>query len=145
MPRVGEDDLLLELAVPFREQVPVPGTDLSVKAIEFYSDFTYDIERGTAELASVWHDNPAVLVQVYQDGLMVGDSWLLVGFGGHGDDAEMPCRLALLDYRPDHDDGLTRFEFSRQPGTGLLYAGFGALSLSLFLAIAPRRKPGGRS
>lgn len=120
-----------ELSVPFQEEAAVPGTDVSVKALSFYSDFTYDIEKETAGLASIWHDNPAVLVQVSAAGQVVFERWLFVGLRGHGDDSGQPLRLFFLDYRPDFENGLTRFEYSRQPGTPLLFTGFVALSLGL--------------
>ncbi len=120
-----------ELEVPYREQTAIPGTDLTVKALEFYSDFTYDIETGTAGLASIWHDNPAVLVQVSASGEALFERWLFAGMKGHGDDTGLPCRLFFLDYGPDFQNGLTRFEYSRQPGTPVLFAGLAALSIGL--------------
>jgi hypothetical protein len=120
-----------ELEVPYREGTPIPGTNLTVKALEFYSDFTYDIDTGTAGLASIWHDNPAVLVQVSASGEVVFERWLFPGTRGHDDDADLPCRLFFLDYDPDFENGLTRFEYSRQPGTPVLFAGLAALSLGL--------------
>lgn len=121
----------VELRVPYRVATAIPGTGLSVKALEFYSDFTYDIEGGTAGSASIWHDNPAVLVQVSAAGAVVFERWLFVGMRGHGDDSGLPCRLLFLDYEPDFRNGLTRFEYSRQPGTPILFSGFAALSLGL--------------
>ncbi len=135
----GGDEQLVELRVPFREEVPVPGTDLSLKALSFLGHFTYDIEQGAAELASIWHENPAVLVQVSEAGLVAGETWVFAGFPAHGMTHELPCRLFLLDYFPDYEHALTRLEFSRQPGTPLLFAGFLAMSLGLMLTFWTRR------
>ncbi len=49
--------------------------------------------------------------------------------------------LFFLDYIPDFDRGLTRFEFTRQPGTPLLFFGFAALSLGLCLVFWTRKAP----
>ncbi len=134
-----DGERMVEVVAPFREVVDVPGTELSLKALEFYADFTYDIEQRTAELASVWHRNPAVLVQVLESGRTVGEVWAFPGSRGHEGGRDLPCRVFLFDYVPDYDRGLTRFEFTRQPGTPLIYAGFLSLSIGLCLTFWTRR------
>ncbi len=144
VPATGDDERPLHAEVPARpyERTPVPETDLSVEVLEFLADFTYDIETRTAGLASPRHENPAVFVQVWEGGRLAGEQWVFAGTPGH--EAEgMPCRLFFLDYRPDFDLGLTRFEFTRQPGTPLLFTGFAALSLGLCLTFWTRHAPPG--
>jgi len=138
----GEADAPLHLEVPaaLYERVPVLDTGISVEVLEFLSDFTYDIETRTAGLASPRHDNPAVFVQVWEGDRLAGEQWVFIGAAGH--EAEgLPCRLFFLDYIPDFDRGLTRFEFTRQPGTPLLFFGFAALSLGLCLVFWTRKAP----
>ncbi|MFH1502298.1 MAG: cytochrome c biogenesis protein ResB [Candidatus Eisenbacteria bacterium] len=133
-----------ELTIPFGEAASVPGTNLTVKPLSFLSHFTYDIESGTAGLASIWHDNPAVLVQVSALESVVSESWLFVGLRGHEGDGDVPLHLFFLGYEPDFGNGLTRFEYSRQPGTPILFTGFAALSLGLcmtFWTRAGRKEP----
>jgi hypothetical protein len=136
--------LHVEVPVTPGERAAVPGTGLSVEVLEFLADFTYDIGTRTAGLASPRHDNPAVFVQVWENGRLAGEQWVFIGAAGH--EAEgMPCRLFFLDYLADFDHGLTRFEFTRQPGTPLLFTGFAALSLGLCLVFWTRRPvPGAR-
>ena len=129
----GRDGRAVRVDAPFGEETPVPGTGLSVKVVAFYADFAYDIERGTAGLRSVMHENPAVLVQVWEAGRVVGERWVFAAFAGHEGDSALPCRLFLLDYTPDFRNGLTRFEISRQPGAPLLFTGFAAMSFGLAL------------
>ena len=129
-----------EAPVAFGERVPIPGTELSVEVLEFLSDFTYDIETRTAGLASPMHNNPAVFARVWETGRLAGEQWVFIGAAGHGAEG-MPCRLFFLDYRPDFDNGLTRFELTRQPGTPLLFTGFTVLSLGLCLVFWTRRTP----
>ncbi len=124
------------------ETVEIEGTDLSLKVLEFLADFTYDIETGTAGLASIGHDNQAVLVELRDAGELVAERWFFMGFAGHRDDSDLPCRIFFMDYIPDFDNGLTRFEYARQPGTPLLFAGLGILSLGLCLTLWTRRSPG---
>jgi hypothetical protein len=76
---------------------------------------------------------------VSEAGRVAGETWVFAGFPAHGMADEIPCRLFLLDYRPDFEHALTRFEFSRQPGTPLLFAGFLAMSLGLMLTFWTRR------
>jgi hypothetical protein len=121
--------------------VEVPGTDLTVKAVEFIGHFTYDIETRTAAPASPFHRNPAVRVQVAEAGRPIGEQWLFVGARGHAGGTEFPVRLFLLDYRPDYDGGLTRFQVSCQPGTPVMYGGFAAISLGIVLLFWFRRGP----
>jgi cytochrome c biogenesis protein len=129
----GDGGRAIRVEAPFGEETAVPGTDLSVKVVAFYADFAYDIERGTAELKSVQHENPAVLVQVGEAGRVAGERWVFAAFPGHEGAEALPCRLFLLDYAPDYRNGLTRFEISRQPGAPLLFAGFAAMSVGLLL------------
>jgi len=132
--------LHLEVPAALHERVPVLDTGISVEVLEFLSDFTYDIETRTAGLASPRHDNPAVFVQVWENGRLAGEQWVFAGVAGH--EAEgLPCRLFFLDYIPDFDRGLTRFEFTHQPGTPLLFFGFAALSLGLCLVFWTRKAP----
>jgi cytochrome c biogenesis protein ResB len=125
---------LRRLMVPYDESYRIPGTDVSLKVVEFLSDFTYDIERHTAELASAMHTNPAVLVQVSRADSVIGERWVFADIQTHRNDEGLPCRIFLLDYVPDFEHGLTRFEISHQPGTPLLYLGFVAMSVGLVLA-----------
>ena len=138
------DGPLRHINVPFGKDYDVPGTDLTLKALEFYSDFTYDIERGIAVLASVGHRNPAVLVRISQSGNVVDEQWVFADTQVHRRDEGMPCRLFLLDYLPDYEQGLTRFEISHQPGTPLLFAGFVTMSLGLAATFWTRREDGPR-
>jgi hypothetical protein len=134
----GGDGPLRQLVLPYNEEFAIPGTDVSLKVLEFLADFTYDIERRTAELVSVRHRNPAVLVQVSEADSVVADRWVFADVQTHRDDAGLPCRVFLLDYVPDFENGLTRFEISRQPGTPLVYLGFAAMSLGLVLTFWTR-------
>jgi len=123
--------------------VGVPGTDITLKAVEFIGHFSYDIETRTAAPASPFHRNPAVLVQVAEGGRALGEEWLFVGIRGHADGFGLPVRLFLLDYRPDFNAGLTRFQVSYQPGTPVMYAGFGAISVGIVLLFWFRPGPTG--
>ena len=140
VPRPDEAPLHLEVPAVPRERVEIPETSLSVEVLEFLSDFTYDIETKTAGLASPRHDNPAVFVQVWDGDDLVGEQWVFAGAPGH-ESQGAPCRLFFLDYIPDFDHGLTRFEFTRQPGTPLLFIGFATLSLGLCLVFWTRKAP----
>jgi hypothetical protein len=132
---------VVRVEAPFDVEAPVPGTDLSVKVVAFLSDFTYDIERGTAALRSVLHENPAVLVRVSEAGRAAGERWVFAAFPGHEGATGVPCRLFLRGYEPDFRRGLTRFEISRQPGAPLLFAGFAAMSVGLALVFWVRLAP----
>jgi cytochrome c biogenesis protein len=129
---------LSTVVVPFNEDYDVPGTDITLKVVEFLSDFTYDIETRTARLLSVGHQNPAVLVRISQNGSMIDDRWIFADVQTHRSDEGLPCRLFLYDYLPDYENGLTRFELSRQPGTPILFIGFAAMSLGLCLTFWTR-------
>lgn len=131
VPQDEGDPLHVEVTAPQGVEVEVPGTAITLKVVEFLAHFTYDIEQGTAELASVRHENPAVFVQVAEAGETVDGRWVFAGSPGHG--GRLPCMLFLLDYAPDYRHALTRFEISRQPGTPLIYAGFALMSLGLCL------------
>jgi hypothetical protein len=129
---------LSTVVVPFDEDYKVPGTDITLKVVEFLSDFTYDIETRTARLLSVGHRNPAVLVRVSENGGVIDERWVFADVQTHRSDAGLPCRLFLYDYLPDYEKGLTRFEISHQPGTPILFIGFAAMSLGLCLTFWTR-------
>ena len=129
---------LTTIAVPFNEEFELPGTDITLKVLEFLADFTYDIDSRTASLASLSHRNPAVLVRISEAGGVLADRWIFADVQTHRNDAGLPCRLFLFDYLPDYENGLTRFELSRQPGTPLLFIGFAAMSLGLCLTFWTR-------
>jgi hypothetical protein len=129
---------LSTVVVPFEEDYDVPGTDITLKVVEFLSDFTYDIETRTARLLSVGHRNPGVLVRISENGSVVDEIWVFADVQTHRSDAGLPCRLFLYDYLPDYEQGLTRFELSRQPGTPILFIGFAAMSLGLCLTFWTR-------
>lgn len=132
--RSDEGELpLTTIAVPFNEDYVVPGSDVTLKVLEFLSDFTYDIESRTASLLSIGHRNPAVRVRISEAGGSIDERWIFADVQTHRSDEGLPCRLFLYNYLPDYDRGITRFELSRQPGTPLLFIGFAAMSLGLML------------
>jgi cytochrome c biogenesis protein len=132
------DSPITTVAVPFNEEHTLPGTDVTLEVLEFLGDFTYDIQTRTASLASLRHRNPAVKVRVSEAGEFVADRWVVADTQAHRDDSDLPCRVFLFDYLPDFENGITRFELSRQPGTPLLFAGFAAMSLGLMLTFWTR-------
>ena len=129
---------LTTITVPFNEEFEVPGTDISLKVLEFLADFTYDIESRTASLVSLSHRNPAVLVRMSEADSVIDERWVFADVQTHRDDAVLPCRIFLFNYLPDYERGLTRFELSSQPGTPLLFVGFAAMSLGLCLTFWTR-------
>jgi hypothetical protein len=132
--RTNDGELPLStVGVPFNEEFALPGTAIKLKVLEFLADFTYDIETRTASLLSIGHRNPAVLVRISENDIVVDEIWVFADVQTHRSDAGLPCRLFLYDYLPDYERGITRFELSRQPGTPLLFAGFAAMSIGLFL------------
>jgi hypothetical protein len=129
---------LSTIVVPFDKDYKVPGTDITLKVVEFLADFTYDIETRTARLVSVGHRNPAVLIRISDGGSVIDERWVFADVQTHRSDAGLPCRLFLYDYLPDYENGITRFELSRQPGTPILFIGFAAMSLGLCLTFWTR-------
>jgi hypothetical protein len=69
---------------------------------------------------------------------MIDDRWIFADVQTHRSDEGLPCRLFLYDYLPDYENGLTRFELSRQTGTPILFIGFAAMSLGLCLTFWTR-------
>jgi cytochrome c biogenesis protein len=132
------DSPITTIAVPFQEEYTLPGTDVTLEVLEFLADFTYDIQSRTATLASLRHRNPAVKVRISEAGEFVADRWVFADTQAHRDDSNLPCRVFLFDYLPDYENGITRFELSRQPGTPLLFIGFAAMSLGLMLTFWTR-------
>ncbi len=115
-----------------------PVDNLRVKVVAFYPDFVIT-ERGPSN-RSQRLNNPAAYLEIYNGDKLEFSTWTFAQFPEfqHEFFKENPYRFYLTGMTAPEFTGL---QIARNPGIGLIYAGFALMMLGLFLNfyLPPRR------
>jgi len=118
--------------VPFRDTTKIDGTGLSVFVKDFACDFVIDVHTREVQNRSLEHRNPAVLVELYENGEPVSSGWSFRNVRGiHS--KRGPYDVMLVHYEPVL---YSVFEIARSPGIQLVYSGFAGAAIGLILSMS---------
>lgn len=127
----GTGKFVGQYEVPFGREAAVAEDGLKIKMVSFVADFTYDMSRRRVYSKSAEHRNPAVLVEVYEDGKLTARPWIFLNFPdahtiqGRG----TKYVLRLLSYQAVPYTGL---QVTRDPGVNVVWLGCFLLTAGLF-------------
>ncbi|MEE9613629.1 MAG: cytochrome c biogenesis protein ResB [Thermodesulfobacteriota bacterium] len=132
----GEDDRLYRegdlVNVGWMELEEIPGTPYSIKLVGYVSDFAYDEKSKSVFSKSGEADNPAVRVEVYEDGTLVAVPWLFFNYPGlFSTIGETDYNLVLNAFNGVHYSGIS---LNKDPGTNIVWVGTGIMSFGFILA-----------
>jgi len=114
---------------PFRETMDVPGTDLRIRVTDFVPDFVKNLVTGEVRSRSPEPRLPAIRLELMRQDTVIDSGWLIRGMEGHAT-GEL-ARFYFADYYPLLYTGISMV---RNPGTSLMFTGFGVASIGLVLS-----------
>jgi len=111
----------------------VPGSKYSVKLVGYTADFAYDERTSTVFSKSPEANNPAVMVEVYDDGdRLVSTPWLFMKYPGiFPAIPDSSQDLVYLAHRPIMYSGIS---VNKDPGTNIVWLGSIIMGLGFILA-----------
>ena len=106
---------------------------LRLKVVDFVADFTYDVSKHQVYSKSIKHRNPAVLVEVYENGKLTARPWIFLNFpDAHAfQDRRSKYLIRLVNYRALPYTGL---QVARDPGVNIVWFGCFLLTAGLFFS-----------
>lgn len=119
--------------VPFGETRDVPGTDLQIRVTDYVPYFVKDLVTGEVSTRSLEPRLPAVKLEVMRLGKIVDSGWLIMEMDSHSARGEL-ARFHFADYYPLSYSVISGIDVVRNPGTSLMFTGFGIASIGLSLS-----------
>jgi cytochrome c biogenesis protein len=125
--------LLGQYRLPFGREFVIPKNGLTLKMVDFVADFSYDTIRRRIYSKSAKHANPAVLVEIYENGRLTSRPWIFLRFpDAHAFQLrDSSVLLRLIGYEGVPYTGL---KVSRDPGVNIVWTGCFLLTVGLFLS-----------
>jgi len=139
--RIAEAQLALKDAdgkkgTPFnvlwKDEVKAPLENYSIKLVKYVSDFAYDPQSKQVFAKSGEAKNPAVQVEVYNNGELASEPWIFLNYPGlfsklPGTDYD----LVFLGYRGVQYSGLS---INKDPGAKIVWIGSGIMVIGFILS-----------
>ena len=125
----GEDPPA-ELILPFRQKVPVPGSDLEAIVTDYVPHFVKDLSTGVVSSRSDEPEMPAIKLDVLQGGKVMDSGWLIEGMDFHSR-GTLLGRFHFAAYTPLFYAGI---DVAKNPGVSLLFVGFALASVGILLS-----------
>ncbi len=125
--------IVVEEALDFRKEKEIKGTGLRLNVTNFVSHFAYDAQRKQVYAKSPEHENPAVQLEIVEDGNLIATPWLFYDPKLHNmfPIEKSKFDFILADYRSPQYSGL---QMAKDPGVNLVWIGSGLLMAGLFIS-----------
>jgi cytochrome c biogenesis protein len=118
-------------SLDWNKAMPVPGTPYTLKVVRYVSDFAFDPKTGSVFTQSEMPKNPAVRLEISENGKVIGTPWLFYKFP----------QVQVLKTVPDyfifggyHAPFYTGLELAKDPGVPVVWTGSFLLVGGLFLS-----------
>lgn len=118
-------------SLDWNKETPVAGTPYSLKVVRYVSDFAFDAKTGSVFTQSEKPKNPAVEVEIRQDGKLLGSPWLFYKFPQVQVLKSIPDYFIFGGY---HAPFYTGLELAKDPGVPVVWTGSFLLVGGLFLS-----------
>ncbi len=109
----------------------IPNTPYTLKLVRYVSDFAFDPKTGAVFTQSEKPKNPAIQLEVYQDGKLLGSPWLFYNFPQVQVLKSVPEFFIFGGYKAPFYTGL---ELAKDPGVPVVWTGSFLLVGGLFLS-----------
>lgn len=128
----GKDGLEAPVPLKWDELTALPGSPYSVKLSGYTADFAYDENTNQVFSKSAEPNNPAIKVNVYEDGKEVSTPWLFIKYPGifpaiPNSDAD----IVFTGYIPVMYSGIS---VNKDPGTNIVWFGTSVMGVGFILA-----------
>lgn len=118
-----------DFRVKIGQEVRIPQTDLVVKATDFVADFV--MEEGKVFSRSNELNNPAVLLEVYQNATFKYKEWVFYKFPEFHHTDKKRLKFILKDFHPSYTTGL---QIVKDPGVKVVWIGCVLLMIGLIIS-----------
>ncbi len=121
--------VVADTALDFRKEKEIAGTDLRINAINFIGHFAFDPSTKQIFAKSEEHENPAVQLEIYENGRLISSPWIFYKFPDLFPIEGSKYNFILTGYTSPHYSGL---QVAKDPGVNVVWAGSGLLMIGLF-------------
>ena len=118
-------------SLDWNKATPVPGTPYTLRVVRYVSDFAFDPKTGSVFTQSEKPKNPAVQLEISQDGKVLGSPWLFYKFPQVQVLKKVPDYFIFGGY---HAPFYTGLELAKDPGVPIVWTGSFLLVGGLFLS-----------
>jgi len=118
-----------DFRVKIGEGFKIPDGDLKVKAVDFIPDFV--IAKGKVFSRSNEPNNPAVLLEIYEDAALKYKEWVFYKFPGFHHQHEKGIKFILKDFHPSY---YTELDVVKDPGVKVVWVGSTLLIIGLIIS-----------
>ncbi len=120
------------VTVKWEELKAMPGSPYSVKLVNYSADFAYDEKTNTVFSKSAEANNPALQLEIYNNGKLVATPWLFIKYPGifpaiPNSDTD----IVFLGFKGIMYSGLS---INKDPGTNIVWAGTIVMGIGFILA-----------
>lgn len=117
----------------FNEDFSIPNLGIKLKMVDFVADFVFDTSSKRVFSKSTEHRNPAVLLEVYENGKLVSKPWIFLNFPEAHSLQRKNSRFIfqLVNYNPIPFSGL---QVAKDPGVNIVWFGCFLLTLGMTFA-----------
>lgn len=123
------DTVSAPVTLGMHQEKPVPETGLTMSIDSFMCDFAFDFETRRVVSRSQQHNNPAILIRLFQNDTLAYSRWYFLAIANKPGQEE-PCVIIPVSYDPVYSSGLL---FKYDPGTPCIEAGIVLMSSGLLL------------
>lgn len=128
----GKDKAETPVFVGWEEKKAIPDSPYEVKLIAYTADFAYDEKTQTVFSKSAEAENPAVMLEVYDNGKLVSTPWLFLKYPGiFPAIPDTEDDLVVITYQPTLYSGLS---INKDPGTNVVWVGTAIMGIGFYLA-----------
>ncbi len=120
-----------DFRVKIGEEFGFPDADLKIKVADFVPDFA--IDEGKVFSRSNELDNPAVLLEVYEDATLKYKKWVFYKFPGFHHKDEKDTKFILKDFHPSYYTGL---QVVKDPAREVVWIGCILLMIGLIISMS---------
>lgn len=123
--------VMADETLDFGKEKEVKGTDLRLTATNFISHFAYDSQRKEIYSKSPEHENPAVQLEIFEDGKLIATPWLFYKYPNMFPIEKSKYDFVLAGYIAPQYSGL---QMAKDPGVNLVWIGSALLMAGLFIS-----------
>jgi len=127
------------VTLDFNKDFSLPELGLKLKMIDFVADFIFDTNTKQVFSKTTEHRNPAVLLEVYENGKLTSRPWIFLNFPEAHSIQRKDSRFTfqLVNYNPIPFSGL---QVTKDPGVNIVWLGSFLLTLGMILAFTVSHK-----